>query len=277
MGDSHTRSRVWRFFRSAVHPVTDLAYFARDYPRAISLLRVLPKSIDSQSVPNWREWNNSPDDRLIGFDHFVTHEEVPNWAGDIGDIDGFSSSKSRLEDFKSTSDMVIANSREMLREISEAGLKENLAHTEIRIIHNKGIDSLRSCSWDRRIFLMNSGGSHHFSAAKLIANELDVRIEINGTLNRYSINPKAVQVICDSYRIFLVSGGASAWCGLHDALKKMSAPWARRDLPHPYDKEDGIAIFLPKNNKNSMAAARILDGSGFLDLSSHLRSLLDCA
>lgn len=66
-------------------------------------------------------------------------------------------------------DMVVRNSPEMIDEISPAKLAKNLAWDEIRIISHVDHDYFATWAWDGRVFLMNSGGSHHFAAAKYIA------------------------------------------------------------------------------------------------------------
>ncbi|CAM5427238.1 putative protein OS=Stutzerimonas stutzeri OX=316 GN=CXK94_17845 PE=4 SV=1 [Stutzerimonas stutzeri] len=78
-------------------------------------------------------------------------------------------------------DMVVRNSPEMIDEISPAKLAKNLAWDEIRIISHVDHDYFATWAWDGRVFLMNSGGSHHFAAAKYIAARLEQPVELTGT------------------------------------------------------------------------------------------------
>ncbi|WP_425352097.1 DUF6685 family protein [Isorropodon fossajaponicum symbiont] len=61
---------------------------------------------------------------------------------------------------------------------------------------------LEAYSWDKRIFLMNSGGSHHFASARYIANKLNKNVGISGKLEKYNINQNIVRQLLNKYDVF---------------------------------------------------------------------------
>ena len=196
--------------------------FREDLGRPVGLLRLLedvaqiratldePSScISAQSVIPWHElgtppaqdWPRRKRGELIGwraegggrwqsflverpeYAQIGTKEITPEWSCDITDLHGFASSKSDLQCFKSTDQMVETNSREMIDQITPEKLTQNLAHREIRIIHTPGTDD-HFCryGWDGRLWLINSGGSHHTAAAKYIAARLKLPVTLTGKL-----------------------------------------------------------------------------------------------
>lgn len=196
--------------------------------------------------------------------------EAPGWRCDIARVDGFSGSKSRLEDFASTDEMVETNSKPMIDRIDDDKLAENLAHEDIRILHDPATsDHLRYCAWDRRVFLMNSGGSHHLAAAKYLAARLDRRVPIEGKLVSYRLNSAAVEALCRDFEIFALNNDGSKHANaFHDAMSRFRATWLWLPLPHPYGA--GRAVFLPRNHARSVCVANALRRADLFDLGRHL-------
>ena len=108
---------------------------------------------------------------------------IEDWQCEIQEVVGLGASKSNLTDFISLDEMVERNSQEMIINISEEGLHRNLSHDEIRIIHRKETsDCFIKYLWDGRLFLSNSGGSHHFAAARYIASRIRQSVPLRGKL-----------------------------------------------------------------------------------------------
>lgn len=125
---------------------------------------------------------------------------------DITDVHGFSASKSDLRDFGHTDEMVEANSRAMIDQITPAKLAENIAHREIRIIHNPDTsDHFTRYLWDGRLWLMNDGGSHHMAAAKYIAARLRQPVTLTGKLYTYSLNAVAIASLRREFEMFVIN------------------------------------------------------------------------
>lgn len=195
--------------------------------------------------------------------------EIANeWACDITDVHGFSASKSELFDFTSTDQMVEANSPDMIDEITHEKLTKNLAHGEIRIIHSPGSDYFSRYLWDGRLFLMNSGGSHHFAAAKYIAARLGQSVALRGKLHTYSLNALAIASLRRDYEMFVISDDTSCSQGFHDAMMAFRATWLWHSMPRPY--ENARAILLPRSEQRSMLVAALLHKAGISDLGRYL-------
>ncbi len=110
-------------------------------------------------------------------------------GNDIRDIEGLSSSKSKLEKYPTLDDFAVRGTTEFLDDISEENLNKMLDYSEMRIINNPNTsDHFIQHQWDGRIFLVNSGGSHHFAAARYIAKKLKKEVAITGRLERYTFN-----------------------------------------------------------------------------------------
>jgi hypothetical protein len=200
-----------------------------------------------------------------------TTQETPGWICDIQDVDGFSASKSELRNFKSMDAMVERNSKEMINEITAEKLTENLAWDEIRIISRVNHDYFQTWSWDGRVFLMNSGGSHHFAAAKYIAIRIGAKVPLKGKYRVHSLNQVALASLRRDFDIFVMSSHHKHQMGFHRAMQSFKATYYCKDLPRPYTEQ--CAIFLPKDKKKSAKVSQILREAGFQDLGDHLKNL----
>jgi len=209
-----------------------------------------------------------PDYFLIGQHHITEH-----WVCDIAEVHGFGASKSKLCEFASTDQMVEANSRDMINEITHKKLIDNLNHKDIGIIHSPGRDFFCRYSWDGRLFLMNSDGSHHFAAAKYIAARLPELVEIRGTLHTYSLNGVAIASLRRDYDMFIICDDPSISGRFHEAMKAFKVTWLWSPMPLAFG--DIKVIFLPKTQRRSMRVADLLRGAGVADLGALLARLAD--
>jgi hypothetical protein len=198
-------------------------------------------------------------------------EVVENWVCDITDVHGFAASKTNLRNFASTDQMVETNSRDMIDAITNEKLAQNLAHREIRIIHSAGSDCFRRYSWDGRVFLINSGGSHHFAAGKYIAARLPKAVELRGKLYMHSLNEAAIASLRRDYEMFVISDSPAISLGFHDAMEAFRATWLWHFMPRPY--QNTKAILLPKAEHRSKLVADQLRKNGVTDLGQHLAKL----
>jgi hypothetical protein len=252
------------------------------------------KTVDAYSVVQWRNWFNLSSHARSktslqgwhndgGYGYSGTAIEVPelielvkcdvieHWGCDIREVEGLSASKSPIEKFESMDSFAERHCDYFIDEISEEKLHKNLAHAEIRIIHNKDTCDHFACySWDGRTLLMNTGGSHHFAAARYIAGKINQEVNLQGKLYRYSLNPVSIEKLCNKFDIFTLKSG-SPYGELFESLKHFQASFFTLDLPKPYD---GVAaIFLPRIERRSMRVAGALRNAKFFDLGLHLTEL----
>ncbi|MGZ8152540.1 MAG: DUF6685 family protein [Methylobacter sp.] len=249
--------------------------------------------INDHGVIRWHEWGGrSPYNKsgaMLGwryyaggyssfeihrseFESFGHCEVVDQWSCDIQDVTGLSSSKSNLDKFTSLDQLVETNSREMINEITEYKLYRNLAHGEIRILNQESTsDYFARYLWDDRIFLINGGGSHHFAAARYIANRIKRLVPLKGKLRIYSINTSAVDALLRDFDVFAISNDAVITQGFLKTMGSLRATFLWKHLPRPY--EHARAIFLPKNEPRSMRVSRTLREAGVFDIGEHLTAL----
>jgi hypothetical protein len=200
----------------------------------------------------------------LGLSALTTRSEISEWECDIQEITGIACSKSKLNEIESLSDLAEI-AYEMIDDITLEKLNQNLAHQEIRIIHDKNTtDYLVRYLWDDRINLINSGGSHHFAAARYIAAKLKRKVPIKGKLVVYGLNPSAVTSLCSDFNIYAVGESALRLHGLHAAMRAFQATYYWKPLPSPY--KNILAIFLPKNEKRAQSAAMSLHAAGYVDI-----------
>lgn len=257
-------------------------------------LRVPPQSIAAESIVRWHElgkpdlmaWPRRDYGELRGWrdargsysSFTLTRPEYAQLGQrdeidvelDISDILGLAASKSKLTAFQSLDQMVETNSREMIDDISMAKLAANLDHREIRIIHSES-DHFARYLWDGRVFLMNSGGSHHFAAARYIAARLNQRVPLHGRMYVYSLNGSAIASLCRDYEMFVINDEAKVSNSFHDAMRSFGATWLWHPMPRPY--EHTRAILLPREDSRSMRVAAALREGGIVDLGAYLTEL----
>lgn len=279
-----------------------------DFGQPATLLRLLqttpelrvdlpppPLSIDATSIVRWHElgipspleWPRRNPGVLRGwkasgnyYDSFTVARQEYTQLGqrtelkvelDINEVDGVSASKSDLTTFQTLDQLVETNSGEMIDEISDAKLAKNLAHREIRILHGDS-DYFARYLWDGRTFLMNSGGSHHFAAARYLAKRLNQRVPLRGRLYVYELNGSAVAALRRDFEMFVISDEAAIANDFHEAMRSFQATWLWHPMPRPYEKTR--AILLPRAEKRSLRVAQALRDAGVLDFGAYLTDLV---
>ncbi|MEO7326582.1 MAG: DUF6685 family protein [Dokdonella sp.] len=159
---------------------------------------------------------------------------IPEWTCDITEITAIHASESDLSIFENLDEFAETRCGELIKDVSIAGLKRNLAHDGIRILNTAShADYLQRWAWDGRLFLMNDGGSHHFAAARWLARKLGVPVPIRSRLRTVSVRRDAVEQLVARYDLFAVNGhqDASFSCALYEALRSSGTPFLLRALP----------------------------------------------
>lgn len=249
-----------------------------------------PQGIALAKVVRWHDWGDAPTERRIigwrfdGYDYrsfyleedyfrgFGSSQVTEGWACDIQDVVGLAHSKSELSDYDSFDSMVEAKCPEMITPISHEKLNRNLGWPEVRIMRANTSDYFVRHQWDEgRLFLINSGGSHHFAAARYIASRLGVRVPLKAKLYSYSINQMAIQKIRRDFEIFAISHQSKVFLEFQDAMRNFRATYLWRGLPMPHHNQD--AILLPRVEPRSMKVAEILKAAGAFDVGIYLQKL----
>jgi hypothetical protein len=205
-------------------------------------------------------------------DVLVLRDEVARWQCDIGAIDGFSRSRSRLRSFGSTDEFAESCAPELIERVDEARLFANLAHGDVRILHDaETTDYFCYHAWDSRLFLMNAGGSHRVAAAKYLARRLGMPVPLHGKLVTFRLNPSAIDSLGKDFAAFAISGEPQRWREFEAAVESTRASWFWLALPHPY--KSGRAVFLPRSDARAMRVAQVLHDAEVADLIRHLAEI----
>lgn len=254
---------------------------------------IAPLSVHSESVAKWHEWGKARQYRLPTgvvagqrfadgvYSHFQTNiqafcdfgisRKTLGWSCDISDIEGLSASKSDLYSFQSLDDLVMTNSSDLITPVTIEQLMKTLKHHELRIVKPCNDDDyFVQYAWDKRTFLINSGGSHHFAAARFLSKRVSKKVPLVGTLRRHIINGRALLSLRSEYDMYVVASPA-AMSLLHGAMKKMAATYLEQPLPEVYGKL--VAILLPRNEQQSARASEAFRAAGFFDLGAFLTGL----
>ncbi|MGF6877252.1 DUF6685 family protein [Paraburkholderia sp. MM5477-R1] len=163
----------------------------------------------------------------------------------------------------------------MIAPCTEAKLAENLRWSEIRILRpgdNLKSDWFARYMWEGgRIFLINSGGSHHFAVAKYIAARLGKAVPLSGKLKTYRINAQMVRELCELYEMFVFPDGG-AYGEFHNAMRSYRAAFGVYGMPPPY--EDSDLVLLSKEDKRPARVAAALREGGAFSFNDYLRRTL---
>jgi len=202
------------------------------------------------------------------FADLVTLKKVPNFTCDIRDVHGFAASRSNLEAFASTDEMVELNGRNLIADISADALAANLADPGIDITSSTPSDYFVHHDWDGRLYLVNSDGSHHLSAAKYIAKRIRQSVPLTGRLHSYCLNMAAIESLRRDYAMFVISDEPEIANGFGEAMRLFNATWLWHVMPPPY--ANMRLILLPKNERPSRQAGAVLRQAGCVDLGEYL-------
>ncbi|WP_051243350.1 DUF6685 family protein [Azohydromonas australica] len=266
----------------------------------VSSLDASPGSIAADSVPRWHEWGQgSRSDgavfragELLGWkthrnfgyrSYRIVHPDLarlgdctqlPGWHCDIQDVDGLHASKLTLLRFNSLDAMAQQEAAKLIDEVSSARLARLLERHEIRALcRRRSGDHFVRYLWDGRTFLINRSGSVHFAAARFMAARLEQRVALGGELHVHSIEPQAVSSLRRDFELFAVSArDAFASIAFHEALRRSHTPYLSKRMPRPHAHTE--VIFLPRDDRRSVAVAAELRVAGFPDAGKHLSTLV---
>lgn len=208
---------------------------------------------------------------LAEFNGFGGEEVLDAWSCDITDVQGLLASKSPLRRHPTLDDFAQVRAPRYISPISDEQLDANLAHSEIRILRSN-TDYLVWYGWDGRIFLANSGGSHHFAAARYLAAQLGKPVPLTARLHRYYLNADAVIALAEEFEVFVLSDDAVALCAFQGAMASCRATYLWRPLPAPLDHMR--AVFFPRDEDRAARVAREFRRAGAIDLMDYLKTLV---
>ncbi|OAM28708.1 MULTISPECIES: DUF6685 family protein [Eikenella] len=263
-------------------------------PFETNLNNYIPNNIDLSSVIRWHDWSDhsfkfiSNYGKATGFSFkdkkyqlcklslkefslLVEKKIIDNWQCEIQVVQGLAASKSKLSEFSNLDEMVEKNSRELIYPISLETLEKNLSHRESNIFHEDPTDYFTIYQWNKKLFLINSGGSHHFAAARYLARRLNKKITLSGKLYYYKFNQNIINLLENKFDIFILSWPNIELSNLHKFLKKLRIEYFIRYMPQPIT-DKFLLLLLPKNTKNTKIA-ELLRGNNYLDFTAYIKNL----
>lgn len=204
----------------------------------------------------------------------ISKEYIPHFSCDITDIRGILVSKSMEHDIRDIDEFPIIRCKEMAEPVTEEHLKKNMRHQEIRLSNML----FAEYPWaERRLYWLNDGGSHHFSAARYQARRLGIAVPITGTLCRYKVNVQMVSVLRNKWHLLVIPKDElfDIFFGVMDSFE---CAFGCSDLPPRMHDENksGVAlklIWLDRDNPRANAVAAVLTRAGFPDFAKQLTRL----
>jgi hypothetical protein len=241
-------------------------------------------SADGNTVVPWHEWLADPRS-IMGWSlesaaYYVSgvwpFEARPigavvkapaNVTVKITNVEMLTASRSTLASFRDLDEMVSTNRAELITPISKAQLDACLAPPQTANLF-KNDAHLIVHAWDGRLILSNSGGSHHFAAARYLARVLGEPVTITAPLTECRLDIPATNLLNSLYGVFVIDSRPESTNAFHDCMKAFEAPYFHTDLPRPVT---GLqAVFLPRKHRRAKTVIETLQAAGAADLGSHL-------
>lgn len=205
--------------------------------------------------------------------NLIVETTTKDWVCDIQDVQGLSASKSDLGRYDTMESFATENCTGLLDEPSAKAINENMAWYEVRITDPAGPDHFCRYDWDGRAFLVNSGGSHHFAAARQMAQEIGQAVPLTGRLKTYGFNQPAVASLRQHFEMFAVPSDPVLENEFWDGMKAAGASYFPLPLPSEFYSAPMKAILLPRSDPQSMKVAKILRTAGFWNVGQSLSEL----
>lgn len=225
----------------------------------------------------------------------------PRFSCTLREVMGFANSKSDLASYSDLDALALDTAANLVQDTSPARLDENLSWTGVSLRRVRTVDrgSFFRCLWDGRIFWLNDDGSHHFAAARYIAGQLGVDIELQARdLVTVSLHEANVQTMLNDWHLFAVDDffhGEEVryaitesllglfWEGepmpprgpsLFACLQAVKAPFFVVALPSGFNDRARapVAIFLPRQSRTDRIASAFHNAGAF-DLGDFFRTL----
>lgn len=256
-----------------------------------------PDTFWMHSVVRWEKWMRAPyysrpytlDYRKPGYnrqleshplsvpevEQLILEAIIPDFSCDIRDIRGISASKSMEHDIRDIDEFPMLRCCELAEPVTEEHLRENMRHGELRL------DQMWFAEYpwaERRFYWINSGGSHHFGAARYQACRLNIPVPLTGKLYRYNMNIQMVSALRCKWHFFAIPAN-EVFGSFYYAMNAFGCPFGNSELPiHMHHTgENGIdlkIIWLDRHHPKANAVATILSASGFPDFGEQLAALV---
>lgn len=137
-------------------------------------------------------------------------------------------------------------------------------------MHGRGSDTFSVRAWDGRLFLDNSGGSHHLAGAVHVAKRIGARIHLASKLYLYQLNHLTVQWLLDGFHLVLLPkdlAGQMLW-----TVKSLVGSGSNMEFPPVL--AEGTLLAFPRGSQIAESVMAELLSQGHHDLGNDLREAL---
>lgn len=197
-----------------------------------------------------------------------TQERLESVTLDIRDIQGLGAGKGIEDGYDSLDAFATQACANLITPVAAATLQKNLDWSEVRITDPGGGDFFVAFTWDGRIFLANSGGSHHFSAARYLALQLGTPVPLTAALYIHGIHLPALKELGREYALFAVPHEPRIYNAFHVAMQTYRFPYGIASITPSIATHK--AVFLPKADPRTAHLAALFREAGLMDLSALL-------
>lgn len=204
-------------------------------------------------------------------EHIVRHELVEDFECNLTDIEGLGASKAPLDQLADMDAFANERCTNYIQDLSLAAMNKSLSHGEIRVLHRPGSDFFVRHSWDGRLFLANSGGSHHLCSARYVAVRLKARVPLRAALHQYEFDQAALDDVLSEYGFGVIDPSPVLATTFVDAMRTAKTRFYWFRLPQPYDQLRGV--IFPLEEERSRQAFDLLQSMGMFDLGAYLKSM----
>ncbi len=254
-----------------------------------------PSADKGMAVVQWHHWSEggykprilAPFDRNKVHGHYVDDQrryrggvfDIPElghlarttcggtWSGDIREIDGVAASKGPIEHCASLDEFAKLHCEGLIQDATEEKLIANWRWEDRFGREDGGRLTIGQFAWDERTFWINSGGSHHFAAARYLADKLDRKLTVQGKLCRYELVAEPATRLLNQYQVLGMP--TETYDAVYEAFEAAHVPhfWAKGPFPL-----GGRAVLLPHADPRAQQAAKMLIQAGAADLGAQLRA-----
>jgi len=217
----------------------------------------------------WRDGRVVPGRLMFPHGNLVLKKTIDSFSFDLLDLDGICASKSSERHFESVDDFGRDFCRADGATESEAELIRMLSWDEVRL--TKSPDSeLCLTLWDPRLFVANSGGSHHLAGAAHIARRIGKSVPIRARLVVSAFNAAAWDRLIQDYRVLLESPQSRGW-SRHAVAELIGACFVEEVAPIV---GEGKLVVLPRRDAAADDVTAVLESRGAIDVTRHFEEIV---
>lgn len=174
----------------------------------------------------YRKYNQEVKNIDLCHKKYITDEtKNEKFICNIIEITGIQSSKDNGNEVENLTDFALRYCKNLISKENPKNMYYNLNWE-----YYNNIKEYYKLDWSNDIFWMNSGGSHHFSAARYLSMKLNIPITLYGSLSTFAINPELVSILNKRWDLFIFQKNQLSTHSLK-ALELFNCSYGLMDVP----------------------------------------------